>query len=491
MKKTALLGLCLALSVSACTTSAPPTGNTGGGGPSGSTPSPIGTPVTAIIGAAGGTLSVPGGPRIDIPPGALVGDQTVGIQPINGTAPGTSHPAYRLTPEGTSFAKPVRVTFAYTDQDTEGSAPEALSIAYQDRGGVWQMYRHPTRDLVAHTVSVETNHFSDWSMVEGVQLLPLKATVQVGQSVPLEVVDCAPLQDGDDLFVPLPNTPTNECAANVVASHVARNWSVDGVAGGTSAAGTVTSTEPGTATYTAPARQPAKNPVAVSVQINDLSGARLTLVSNVTVTDDPPTPLPVGTWSGTVRYHEEGQKTTPATPPSTGQEQATVTYDETQTIQGTVQEGPESSVLTLKAEAQAAETGNGYNKTVSDWCSVYVTEDWWDFQATMSGQNTVQRTLEQSEDGAYQLAFQSIGTRGTMTHHNRQKVTAQCPPPDPSGDRSWSSSNDFDLRGETVAVKLVPDPKNANHYTGHLQQPGEQAGIKTTLTVDWDLTRVP
>lgn len=131
-------------------------------------PSPVGTPagerLQVTIGPAGGSLSTPDGAvRVEVPPGALSGDQVLGLQPISTTAPGGTGRAYRLTPEGLTFARPVRLTFAYTAEDLVGSAPGALSLGFQDQRGVWQMYRRPTRDLAARTVSVETSHFSDWS----------------------------------------------------------------------------------------------------------------------------------------------------------------------------------------------------------------------------------------------------------------------------------------------------------------------------------------
>ena len=85
---------------------------------------PMGAPVTATIGAAGGTLVSPDGVlSLEIPAGALAADTAVGIQPIAHLAPGGVGAGYELTPEGTTFAKPVTLRFKYTEQTTAGSAP--------------------------------------------------------------------------------------------------------------------------------------------------------------------------------------------------------------------------------------------------------------------------------------------------------------------------------------------------------------------------------
>src|SRR5207237_2640407 len=88
---------------------------------------PAGSPVTKVIGAAGGSLSAgDGGITVTIPPGALAGDVSIAIQPIGNTAAGGLGPAYRLTPPGQTFTQPVQVSFPYADADLNGTAPEAL-----------------------------------------------------------------------------------------------------------------------------------------------------------------------------------------------------------------------------------------------------------------------------------------------------------------------------------------------------------------------------
>lgn len=71
----------------------------------------------AVIGASGGTVSSSSGATIEVPAGALSGDQTFAIEqteesiPAGGALDGK---VYRLKPEGVTFAKPVRVTLPVT-----------------------------------------------------------------------------------------------------------------------------------------------------------------------------------------------------------------------------------------------------------------------------------------------------------------------------------------------------------------------------------------
>ncbi|MFB9993370.1 hypothetical protein ACFFLM_15485 [Deinococcus oregonensis] len=293
-------------------------------------PSPVGTPsgplTQATIGAAGGTLSTSGGAvRIDIPAGALAGDQTVGIQPITRTIPGGTGQAYRLTPEGLTFAKPVRITFAYTDQDVIGSAPLALSIGFHNQSGVWRYYRTPTRDPAAKTVAAETTHFSDWSLLEGVQLQPTLSEVKVGEQLQLQVVSCLwPEDDHPDEI-----TFGYDCGPSAVA-FTARNWAANGVIGGNATAGTVadTGTSSGAAIYTAPAKKPSQNRVAVSAEVSDLTLGTLTLVARVKVED------PANSYRGTVTYTEEGTRTWNALSPWVGSGEKTYQNKQTYTVTG-------------------------------------------------------------------------------------------------------------------------------------------------------------
>lgn len=123
---------------------------------------PVGSPVSQVIGVVGGSLESPDGKiRLEIPAGALAKDETVGIQEITNQAPGKFGKAYRLTPEGSKFAKPVRLSFRFTSEELRGTALELIRIAYQTKEGYWSPVPGQLPNLATGTVTVETDHFSD------------------------------------------------------------------------------------------------------------------------------------------------------------------------------------------------------------------------------------------------------------------------------------------------------------------------------------------
>ncbi|MGE7776042.1 hypothetical protein ACQKLP_15040 [Chitinophaga sp. NPDC101104] len=127
-------------------------------------------PAQKSIGAAGGTLaSVDGQLTLTVPAGAFAADQNVSIQRISNRNPSAAGPAYRLLPEGVTFARPISITFRYRDSDTTFFAPEYLAGSYQKTSGTWAILPG-TVDAQARTVTVQTTHFSDWSVVGGIEL---------------------------------------------------------------------------------------------------------------------------------------------------------------------------------------------------------------------------------------------------------------------------------------------------------------------------------
>ena len=456
------------------------------------TPTPVGTPVGAVssktIGVTGGMLSSSDGViKLEIPAGAFLSDQNVGIQEITNNAPGRAGKAYRLTPEGTVFSKPVKLRFAYRNDEIVGSAPQLLSVAFQDSGGVWRMYRKPKLDLATKTITVETTHFSDWSKVEGSQLLPNTTKVKVGQSLQLKIVHCANYDNPDDIFIPLPGGETNECGYNI-ANFSAKNWSVDAKTGGNSSVGTVSATgtkADGTATYTAPATKPSKNPVAVSVEVADLTQefSSLTLVANITIEDNTG-------WTGKIKYHEEGSIVTAPSKPMTGQIQDSYSFDETQEITKTNSSTPEYFWLDLNATSSSTYLETAYTRHESNQCSGgYLTEHWWEAQENLTGHETKSSSLYVASDGSYSMTFGSIGTKGVRKWKFHDKVTAVCPPPDPSYDTTSSSENSIGRVGKEAVLQGKIDPKNPNKLSGKLEFDSTQGDIPTRVTVIWEISR--
>ena len=243
---------------------------------------PAGSIVSASIGAAGGSMGALDGKLVlTVPAGALASTTVISIQPLSNLAHGRRGAAYRLTPEGQNFLKPVTLTFAYSGQDLQGTAAEALGAAFQTPTGFWQWAGIATVDTTAKTVSVSSIHFSDWSMVSGAQLFPASKTIKVKTNVAMQVLVCyAPGEEGG--LTPLGyRCETDGDTSNI---SIARDWSVNGRLGG-GAFGTV-SGNGSAAIYTAPQFEPRPNTVAVSASVDRGARGTVLLVSNITVVDE-------------------------------------------------------------------------------------------------------------------------------------------------------------------------------------------------------------
>jgi hypothetical protein len=241
---------------------------------------PDGFPITASIGAAGGSISSTDDDfTLEIPPGALASDTDITIQPITNTAWGGVGSGYRLTPDGLTFAVPVSLVFEIDAEDLVGTAPEFLDVAVQDDEGFWYVLKNRTYDDGAGTLTCTTTHFSDYSNIEGVQIRPASASVGTGGTVNLSVQHCyRETIPGDDNLAALVYT----CDDDLAPLNVLSNWSVNGVTGGNTTVGRVVATGSHSARYTAPASIPQNNPVAVSVQTT-FAGRSALLVSNITI----------------------------------------------------------------------------------------------------------------------------------------------------------------------------------------------------------------
>ena len=306
-------GLIASVVVAGCTPTTP--GGTGGTLP---TPratdvgTPSGSPVEKTIGPAGGTLaSADDLLTIDVPAGALAADTQLGIQPLTSTAPNGLGSGFRLTPAGTTFSSPVALTFKPTTDQLAGTVLALTGIGYQDSSGFWRWMPGVERDEANGRVSVATTHFSDWSLLAGAQLRPPSASVQTGQTLTLTTKYCwteeeelAPLP-GEEELAPLP--PRFDClpySQDLRLPFELSNWSVNGIGGGNSTIGTVSTQGQGvTATYRAPSTRPDPSTVAVSVDASNvkLDGqtfAKAVLMSNVTIIDAGE----VTTWRGPVTF---------------------------------------------------------------------------------------------------------------------------------------------------------------------------------------------
>lgn len=241
---------------------------------------PLDDPETFVIDSQGGSFTTSDQRlHIEIPAGAVSGSTPISIQPVGNTCPGSLGVGYSLTPHGTTFAKPVILEFSYAADTGDVNIPEALGIAYQDKQGIWRLVKDAVVDQSARTVRIQTTHFSDWSLLQWLKLLPVTATVATNGSLGLHVTSFVNL-DPNDLLVPLISPADMEAGLGegyVVPPGYIKKWSLGGV-GNLNPNGAA-------ATYTAPSALSQPTTVAVSAELNS-TRHQLLVVSNLTIIPD-------------------------------------------------------------------------------------------------------------------------------------------------------------------------------------------------------------
>jgi len=239
---------------------------------------------SARIGVAGGRLDAPDyGLAVMVPAGAFDSEQLVTLQPIENTAPGARGAAWRIRPEGLQAARPI--TLEWQPSAAQRNGAKHLRIATQGADGIWRSAKAGSdSDGVVRT---STTHFSDWSLVAGVQLRPGAADVGLQQAQDLAVMIC-----GRDTDAAMPGMDLHfACDTDGRTALGSDAWAVNGAAGGNAAVGTLSGADalgPARRSYRAPAALPTQNPVAVSVKYQDpfdsIDGP-VQLVANLTVID--------------------------------------------------------------------------------------------------------------------------------------------------------------------------------------------------------------
>ena len=239
------------------------------------------------VGPQGGTVkSANGMVELIIPAGALASQTTIGIQEIKNTAPNGSGAAFRLTPHDIRFEKPVAVSIYYNADSI--SAPGGLGIAYQDEEGIWYWPGTRAHDLTNQKVTVETDHFSDWSIFESLKLLPATAVVQPGGEVRLTAYGVFPEDVEEDLLTPLvegsegdlltpliPPEPVGLSEPVPLDVKYIKEWFLNGD-GNLVPLGYH-------ALYIAPQNIPRQNPVEVTLQVRLKNGSSFYLISRIIV----------------------------------------------------------------------------------------------------------------------------------------------------------------------------------------------------------------
>jgi hypothetical protein len=116
--------------------------------------------------------------------------------------------AYRLMPEGKTFTKPVQLQFTYQPTDTLHTTEDLLTVAYQRNDGAW-MVMPAALDKSAKKLTVETTHFSDWTITGGLYLEADEKVLGLGQKTKLRVISVSRTSqntgqtDEDQLLAPL------------------------------------------------------------------------------------------------------------------------------------------------------------------------------------------------------------------------------------------------------------------------------------------------
>jgi hypothetical protein len=213
---------------------------------------PVGGKVAKDIGPAGGTLSSPDGRlKLTVPQNALAEKITFTIQPIANNVQTGIGVAYRLGPDGKTFTIPLELSVRYDERDLEGTAAEALAIAFQDGEGKWHVLDPAKLDDTNKSVKFSITHFTDYSFLAKFRLEPSKATLRVGETMQIKLIGC---EETRQIFgVTMGPGSNHVCIMN--GYQYLMNWYAD--------VGTITGTI-NPAIYMAPPRKPHPNVATVS-----------------------------------------------------------------------------------------------------------------------------------------------------------------------------------------------------------------------------------
>lgn len=241
---------------------------------------PVGTPVgakqTFAVTAAGGVFqSADGQLKIMIPAGAVTTDKVFEVQQVSNTCPGSIGNSFSITPH-TTFAKPVAIQYSYAEMPHLVSIPDALGIAWQDAQGYWRLQKNVAVNKTDKHVTVLTDHFSNWTLLQWLQISPASAELDPGGSAEMEVRFYLPLSS-DDLLTPLAPKEGEDIAVGEgqpLPGHFIKSWTVAGP-------GTVNGNG-SKATYHAPGAVQATVTAMVTATLKD-SKHQLLLVSNMTI----------------------------------------------------------------------------------------------------------------------------------------------------------------------------------------------------------------
>lgn len=235
------------------------------------------------IGVAGGELSsVDGALKIVIPNGALTEDQLISIQPIEQTNIAGIGSSYRLMPHNVTFKKPVTISYDWGANDMNVGLIQTLGFAYQQENRVWKYVGATQADATQKTISYQTSHFSDWSLMNRLSLDPYEASVEPGQSQTVRAMIYTHTK-WDDLLTPLTGTGQgNEPGYPVgtpapLPSKFIDSWDLNGP-------GKIIKAETNSLTYQAPTTTNGNTTATVSLKLKTPRAGTYLLLSNLHIT---------------------------------------------------------------------------------------------------------------------------------------------------------------------------------------------------------------
>ncbi|MBO9618454.1 MAG: hypothetical protein J7539_05400 [Niabella sp.] len=262
--------------------------------------------ITKTIGPAGGTLASGDGKlTITIPQGALSTATVIGIEPLSNTNIAGIGGAFRLTPHGQVFAKPVSLTCSWAADADSAGLLQTLGLAYQKDDGVWKYVGASSFDVNQKTVTFNTLHFSDWSLMNRISLSPYNKELETGQSQKIQAL-LFTQANGDDLLAPLTNSPDGPYfepgypVGNPVPlpSKFIRSWELNGP-------GQVTNSTSTSIEYQAPASVNGTAIATVTLELNAPVNGKFMLLSTLKITSDEWIEFTIGGQS-TTRFSASG-----------------------------------------------------------------------------------------------------------------------------------------------------------------------------------------
>jgi hypothetical protein len=120
-----------------------------------------------VIGTAGGMVaSNDNNLTVTIPAGSF--DQNTKVT-VNSSSTNTNPEGvgtmYSIESDAKQFDKPVQLTFHYADNAlSNGNIAEMLTVSYREDGGPWMKQPNAQLNKADKSLTVSTNHFSDWTV---------------------------------------------------------------------------------------------------------------------------------------------------------------------------------------------------------------------------------------------------------------------------------------------------------------------------------------